>query len=97
MLARELIAALSAHPPDAEVLLPGYEDGYDRIDAVVERDVQELDHHGQQPYLGAFSATADARRQAARTVGDPWLMGVQPPQLVGDSTRAVVLVPARRA
>lgn len=97
MLARELIAALSAHPPDTEVLLPGYEDGYDRIDAVVEQDVQELDHHGDQPYLGAFFQPAEARRQAALTVDDVALMGARPPLLVGESTRAVVLVPARRA
>lgn len=51
MRVRELVEALAAMPPDAVVVIPGYEGGSDEVGAVV-RDTAR--HCRQQWYYGAW-------------------------------------------
>ncbi len=89
----ELIERLLLLPPDTPVLVDGYERGFSRIAATPLWEVQALDRHGEQDYLGAFERRDEAIRQAARpaTALELKLGRITPPVLLGKPVLAVVL------
>ncbi|MBF6387141.1 hypothetical protein IU444_23730 [Nocardia farcinica] len=86
----ELRKILDRLPPDALVLVDGYEAAYAAIGAAVIAEVQELS--GRPPYLGRFEHPSDAARaiageDAAGWISEPGLL----PRLVGEPVMALVL------
>lgn len=95
MTAAALIARLSELPPETVVLVQGYEGDFSPISSISDPGpVQELRRDEDQAmYLGRFEEPEEARRQAAMSPDAPELaiVGLQPPELIGDPVQAVVL------
>lgn len=86
----ELRQLLDQLPPDALVLVDGYEAAYSPIAAAVVTEVQELS--GRPSYLGRFEHPSDAARAVAGEDAAGWISEPGPlPELVGDPVVALVL------
>lgn len=87
----ELRQLLDQLPPDALVLVDGYEAAYSPIAAAVVTEVQELSN--RPSYLGRFEHPADATRAVAGEDAAGWVItDPEPlPELVGEPRVALVL------
>lgn len=87
----QLRRLLDQLPPDALVLVDGYEAAYSPIESAALTQVQELS--GRPSYLGRFEHPSDAARAIAGddaagwTISDPAPL----PELVGEPVMALVL------
>jgi hypothetical protein len=92
LTAGELASILARLPPSTPVLTSGYEGGFSAVGVTV-LEVQELDRHGEQEYLGQYDIVDEARRQAALSPDDPEIAvgSIPPPTLVGEPFHAAVL------
>lgn len=78
-------------PPDALVLVDGYEAAYSPISSATLTEVQELS--GRPSYLGRFERPVDAARAVAGEDAAGWTVS-EPgplPELVGEPVVALVL------
>ncbi|MBN3455669.1 hypothetical protein JNN96_16760 [Mycobacterium sp. DSM 3803] len=88
----ELRQFLGGFPDTALVLTDGYEGGFSLVLAATRMEVQELDRHGGEDYLGNFEPVDEARRQAERGQRGVAAGAVPPPTLVGKPAVAVVFL-----
>ncbi|ULP45930.1 hypothetical protein [Mycolicibacter virginiensis] len=88
----ELLERLQYIPPETPLLTSGYEGGLTTAGLSL-IEVQQLDRHGDQEWLGDLDTVAEAQRQAALSPGDFELAiaSLQPPTLVGQPFFAVHL------
>lgn len=87
----DLRQLLDQLPPDALVLVDGYEAAYAAIGAAVVTEVVELSN--RPPYLGRFEHPSDAARAIAGDDAAGWVI-TEPeplPELVGEPVMALVL------
>lgn len=87
----ELRRLLDQLPPDALVLVDGYEAAYSPISSATLTEVQELS--GRPSYLGRFERPVDAARAVAGEDAAGWTVS-EPgplPELVGEPVVALVL------
>lgn len=87
----ELRRLLDQLPPDALVLVDGYEAAYSQIGVAALTEVQELS--GRPSYLGRFEHPADAARAVAGVDAAAWMISEPDPlpELVGEPVVALVL------
>lgn len=87
----ELRRLLDQLPPDALVLVDGYEAAFAAIGDAVVTEVQELS--GRPSYLGRFEHPADAARAVAGVDAAAWMISEPDalPELVGEPTVALLL------
>ncbi|QZT56205.1 hypothetical protein [Mycolicibacterium austroafricanum] len=86
----ELRRLLDQLPPDALVLVDGYEAAYSPISSATLTQVQELS--GRPSYLGRFEHPSDAERAVAGEDAAGWITEPGPlPQRVGEPIAALVL------
>lgn len=87
----ELRQLLDQIPPDALVLVDGYEAAFATIGTAALTEVQELS--GRPAYLGRFEHPADAARAVAGVDAAAWMISEPDslPELVGEPTLALVL------
>ncbi|MFV1360678.1 hypothetical protein ABFV47_27025 [Mycolicibacterium fortuitum] len=86
----ELRQLLDQLPPDALVLVDGYEAAYSPIESAALTEVQELS--GRPSYLGRFEHPVDAARAVAGEDAAGWITEPGPlPQRVGEPIAALVL------
>ena len=92
MTAGELIAQLAALPPDTPVLVTGYEGGFAPCTLGV-LDVQEVDRTDGSDYLGQY-VTPDVAAEELDGRGGVWryMVGGEPPVLVGEPFQAAILM-----
>lgn len=67
MTASELIALLSAHPADMQVLVEGYETGFDDIRHVKQKNVERYRH--AQEWDGEFTESKKGGRPCLLILG----------------------------
>lgn len=92
--AGELRALLDGVPTDVLILTDGHEGGFTTISSAALVEVQRLDRHGEQDYLGSYELPAEAQRQAAEPPGgSAWnpIQDFEPPTLVGEPVTALIL------
>lgn len=90
----ELRTRLEGVPDALPLLTDAYEGGYTTIASVTVTEVQELNRHGEQDYLGHYELVDGAQRQAAEPPGgSPWnpIADFVPPTLVGEPFIALIL------
>lgn len=90
----ELRALLEGVPGEALLLTDAYEGGFTSILAATLVEVQRLDRHGEQDYLGDYETVAEAQRQTAEPAGgSPWnpIEDFEPPTLIGEPVTALIL------
>ena len=90
----ELRALLEGVPGEALLLTDAYEGGFTSILAATLIEVQRLDRHGEQDYLGDYETVDEAQRQAAEPPGgSPWnpIHDFEPPTLIGEPITALIL------
>lgn len=87
----ELRRLLDQLPPDALVLVDGYEAAYSPIESAALTQVQELS--GRPSYLGRFEHPSDAARAIAGEDAAGWMISDPDPlpKLVGGPVMALVL------
>ncbi|ALM19752.1 hypothetical protein B9M79_04080 [Mycobacteroides abscessus] len=87
----DLRRLLDQLPPDALVLVDGYEAAYSPVSSVMITEVQELS--GRPSYLGRFEHPSDAMRAVAGVDAAGWTISdPEPlPELVGEPVAALVL------
>lgn len=86
----ELRQLLDHLPPEALVLVDGYEAAYAAIGAACMTEVQELS--GRPSYLGRFEHPSDAQRAVAGEDAAGWISEPDVlPELVGEPVMALVL------
>lgn len=87
----ELRKILDQLPPDALVLVDGYEAAYSPISSATLTEVQELSN--RPSYLGRFEHPSDAARAVAGVDAAAWMISEPDPlpKLVGEPTLALVL------
>lgn len=89
--AGELRQFLAGFPETARVLTDGYEGGFSEILGATRMEVQQLDRHGGDDYLGDYEEVSEALRQAERSQRGTAAGAVPPPTLIGKPVTAVVL------
>ncbi|MGW4100636.1 VOC family protein [Mycobacterium sp. NPDC004974] len=87
----ELRQFLAGFPDTALVLTDGYEGGFSEVLTATRMEVQQLDRHGGDDYLGDYEEVSEALRQAERGERGVAAGAVPPPTLIGKPVTAVVL------
>ncbi|WP_238220801.1 hypothetical protein [Tsukamurella pulmonis] len=92
MTVDDLRALLAELLGDVPVLVSGYEGGFAAVADATVVEMQELDRGADQAYLGRFVTPADAAEELDGRGAD-WLymVGGEPPRMVGEPITAVVL------
>lgn len=88
----ELRQFLAGLPETALVLTDGYEGAFSQVLTATRMEVQQLDRHGGDDYLGDYEEVGEALRQAERSQRGTAAGAVPPPTLVGKPVTAVVLM-----
>ncbi|MEC4615722.1 hypothetical protein [Tsukamurella tyrosinosolvens] len=92
MTVDELRALLAELPGDLMVLMSGCESGFAHVADASAAEVQELDRGVDQAYLGRY-VTPEQAAEELDGRGADWLymVGGEPPRLVGDPVTVLVL------
>ncbi|MEC4612864.1 hypothetical protein ACFWXB_13960 [Tsukamurella tyrosinosolvens] len=92
MTVEELRVLFAGLPGDVPVLVSGYESGFARVADAGVVEVQELDRGDDVDYLGRFVTLEQAAAEIDGRGGDwQYMVGGEPPKLVGEPITAVVL------